>query len=148
MTGRPSKYSDAIVAQICEHLASGRSLRSFCAKEGNPSQSMVYRWLHDDVNGFREKYVRAREDQADTMADEMLDIADDGTNDWMQQHRGDDVRWVENGEALKRSQLRIESRKWLAGKMRPKVYGDKIQAEFNGNLTVSIVKYGDDTNSK
>lgn len=109
---------------------------------------MVYRWLHDDVNGFREKYVRAREDQADTMADEMLDIADDGTNDWMQQHRGDDVRWVENGEALKRSQLRIESRKWLAGKMRPKVYGDKIQAEFNGNLTVSIVKYGDDTNSK
>jgi hypothetical protein len=91
-----------------------------------PAKAMVFRWLA--VNeGFRDQYARARETQADSLADDILSIADDARNDWMEKHGEDDKGWQENGEALRRSQLRIDSRKWLAGKMKPKKYGDKIE---------------------
>lgn len=68
------------------------------------------------------------------MADEILEIADDGRNDWMEKHDKDGVMmgWRENGEAMRRSQLRIESRKWLAAKLLPKRWGDKTITEVTG----------------
>jgi hypothetical protein len=129
--GRPSSYSSTIADAICQRLALGDSLRSICEDDEMPAMSTVFRWLgiHQE---FSEQYARARETQADTLADEILNIADDGHNDWMRRKFGDDERWVENGEAIRRSQLRIDSRKWLAGKMRPKKYGDKIVQEQTG----------------
>lgn len=135
--GRPSGYSDAIAQTICDRLSDGESLRSICSGESLPSRSMVHRWLREN-DKFRDQYMRAREAQADTLADEMLDIADEATNDWMVRNNPDNPGWVENGEAIRRSQLRIETRKWIAGKLRPKVYGDKITADHkhSGELTV------------
>lgn len=131
MTGRPSEFTQEKADAICERLADGESLRSICDDDDMPNKSTVFRWLaaHE---AFRDQYARARETQADTMADEILDIADDGHNDWMMKRYGDDERWVENGEVLRRSQLRIEARKWLAAKMLPKKYGDKSQMEVMG----------------
>jgi hypothetical protein len=42
------------------------------------------------------------------------------------------IGWQENGEALRRSALRIDARKWMLGKMKPKVYGDKVTTEHSG----------------
>lgn len=126
--GRPSGYSDDIADQICERLADGQSLRSICCDEAMPSQAAVFRWLADPRYAiFREQYTRARETQADALFDEILDIADDGSNDWMERHddQGGNNGWKENGEAINRSKIRIDARKWMAGKLRPKVYGDK-----------------------
>jgi len=81
----------------------------------------VLKWLNKHEE-FVVQYTRAREVQADTLIDETLDIADDSTNDWMER-RG---QIVENGEAIQRSRLRIDTRKWIAGKMRPKKYGERI----------------------
>ena len=83
------------------------------------------RWLNSS-DEFRAQYACAREMQADSLFDEVLDIADDGRNDWMEKRddEGGNLGWKENGEALKRSQLRIDARKWIAGKLRPKKYGD------------------------
>ena len=92
-----------------------------------PHQATVFRWLQAH-EAFRERYTRAREAQADALFDELLTIADDGRNDWMAIH-GDDgevVGYKENGEALRRSALRIDARKWMASKLQPKKYGDKI----------------------
>ena len=100
--GRPSSYTDEVADAICERIADGQSLRSICEIEGMPNKATVFRWL--TVNeAFRDQYARARETQADTIFDEILDIADDGHNDWMLRKFGDDERWVENGEALRRS---------------------------------------------
>jgi hypothetical protein len=91
-----------------------------------PNKATVFRWLAANPS-FSDQYARAREAQADSLADEMLDIADDGSNDWMEvkDREGAIMGWRENGEAMRRSQLRIDARKWLAGKLRPKKYGDK-----------------------
>lgn len=131
MTGRPSSFTQETADAICERIADGESLRAICSEDGMPDKATVFRWLaaHE---AFRDQYVRARETQADTIFDEILDIADDGHNDWMKRKFGDDERWVENGEALRRSALRIDARKWVAGKLRPKKYGDKVQQEISG----------------
>ena len=130
-TGRPSSFTQETADAICERIADGESLRAICSEDGMPDKATVFRWLaaHE---AFRDQYVRARETQADTIFDEILDIADDGHNDWMKRRFGDEERWVENGEALRRSALRIDARKWMAGKLRPKKYGDKVQQEISG----------------
>lgn len=117
-TGRPSDYSDAIADKICDRLADGESLRKICLDEDMPSKSAVFRWLASNET-FRDQYARARDAQADTLADEILDIADDGSNDFM----GDDEKY--NGDAVQRSKLRVDARKWIAAKLKPKVYGEK-----------------------
>lgn len=89
-----------------------------------PEKATFFRWLHARPD-FRDQYARAKEDQAEVMAEELLDIADDGRNDWMDREfgRGNVVRVVDP-EAVQRSKLRVDARKWLMGKMKPKVYGD------------------------
>lgn len=96
-----------------------------------PDKATVFRWLAK-YEAFRDQYARAREAQADALFDDILDIADDGRNDWMQRKFGEEDRWVENGEALRRSALRIDARKWMAGKLLPKKYGEKVMQEITG----------------
>ena len=126
--GRPSGYTEEIADKICDGLADARSLRSICCDPDMPNQSTVFRWLADErYTDFRERYARAREAQADALFDEMLDIADDGTNDWVERKREDgSTDTVLDHEHVQRSKLRIDARKWMAAKLRPKVYGDKI----------------------
>src|SRR5688572_25435291 len=97
--GRPSTFTQETADAICLRLATGESLRSICADEQMPGQSTVYQWLNAN-EAFVEQYTRAREAQADTIFDEILDIADDGHNDWMLRKFGEDERYVENGEAI------------------------------------------------
>lgn len=129
--GRPSEFNQEIASGICERIADGESLRSICASDDMPAKSTVFKWLTQQ-NGFADQYAHAREAQADTLFDEMLDIADDARNDWMERNGKDDAGWEANGEHIQRSKLRLEARKWMAGKLRPKKYGDKITQEHTG----------------
>lgn len=124
--GRPSDYTPEIASRICAELAQGRSLRSVCKAEDLPSITTIFNWfrVHPD---FLEQYTRAKEESADALSDEMLDIADDGRNDFMEQQVSEGVTAYQvNGEHIQRSRLRIETRKWLASKLKPKKYGDKV----------------------
>lgn len=130
-------FSQDMADEICERLADGQSLRSICADEHTPGRSTVFRWLAAN-EAFRSQYARAREAQADAIFDEILDIADDARNDWMARNGidGDDAGYVLNGEHVQRMRLRIDARKWMAGKLRPKVYGDKIDmTSSDGSMT-------------
>ncbi|MBX4940983.1 terminase small subunit-like protein [Rhizobium binae] len=130
MTGRPTKFTQCLADSICARIADGESLRSICRDEAMPGKSTVLAWLADDDKAdFRTKYAQAREIQADGFVDEMVEIADDGSNDWMERQFGEETRWVENGEALRRSQLRIATRQWIAEKLKPKKYGSKVELE-------------------
>jgi len=83
------------------------------------------------MDGFSDQYAAAREAQADSLLDEILDIAEDGLNDWTEKPNSDGqvIGWIENGEALRRSALKIDARKWMAGRLRPKKYEDRIEVD-------------------
>lgn len=92
---------------------------------------------------FSKQYARAREAQADTLADEILEIADDTSRDTIATEKNGEQP---NSEWITRSRLRVDARKWLASKMAPKKYGDRIEASHTGEmgLTVKIVRHGDE----
>lgn len=135
--GRPSDYNPEIAAAICAEIAQGKSLRTICAANDKPAVSTVFMWITRHPE-FAEQYTRAKEDQATAMAEEIIDIADDGTNDWMAVNRGGNVAWVANGEALQRSRLRVDTRKWLMSKMVPKKYGERLTQEHEGGLSLTL----------
>lgn len=136
--GRPTDFNQEIADLLCERIANGESLRSICEEDGMPNKSTVFRWLaaHED---FATIYARARDVQAEVMADELLDIADNGSNDWMEKNYGEDTRWVENGESMRRSQIRIAARQWIAERMLPKKYGTKQHLEHSGKIETADI---------
>ena len=140
--GRHSDYTQEMADAICEKIASGESVRAICKPDDMPAMSTVFRWLSNSKE-FSEQYARSKQAQAEYMVDEILDIADDGTNDWMEKRSkdGDMLGWVENGEALRRSVLRVDARKWLAMKLLPKKYGEKldVNATHAGEIAVRRV---------
>ena len=129
--GRPLSYTKDIGDEICQRLSLTESLRRICRDDHMPDRVTVYRWLWSSdpvTEEFRNNYARARDIQADDFIDEVNDIADDGSNDWMEVRDkvdGSLLGWKVNGEAIQRSRLRIDTRKWVAGKQRPKKYGDR-----------------------
>lgn len=115
--GRASEYTQETADSICEQIADGRSLRSICADVGMPDKATVFRWLAAHET-FRDQYARARESQADSLFDDILEIAD-------------------TAEDAQLARLRVDARKWMAGKLKPKVYGDKIGLDHSGSITVA-----------
>lgn len=105
-------------------MVEGESLRSICRDENMPSIGGVMKVLNERPE-LVERYTRAREMQADAIFEEMIEIADDGSNDWMLKRADDPTSVVLNGEHVNRSRLRIDSRKWILGRMRPMKYGEQ-----------------------
>jgi len=126
-TGAPSTYNTHIASVICIRIAEGESLNRILKEEGMPAQSTVYEWLLRHPV-FAEKYTRAREEQADTLADQIIAIADESpeTVEVRDKH-GEviDVK-IDSGYVAYQKQ-RIEARKWTAMKLKPKKYGDKLE---------------------
>jgi hypothetical protein len=129
--GRPSGYSQEIAAEICSQLAAGLSLRSVCKAESMPCVKTVFLWMQAHPE-FLQQYEQAKEESADLWAEEILDIADDGTNDWVAINDPDNVGYKANGEHIQRSRLRVDARKWIASKLKPKKYGEKVQTILTG----------------
>ena len=113
---------------ICERLADGESLRAICRDDSMPSQPTIFKWLGQQEQ-FSKQYARAREAQADAMADDILAISDDGLNDTYIDEHGNKRT---DQDVIGRSRLRVDARKWLASKMAPKKYGEKISTEHSG----------------
>ena len=126
--GRPSKFSQVIADKICHLLSTtSQGLTVICQAEDMPSTVTVFSWLKNpDHVEFLNSYTYAREAQADFLADEIITIADDGSNDLMTITKGDVSYDIENKEVTNRSKLRVDARKWKASKLAPKKYGDKL----------------------
>lgn len=140
--GRPSLFTAELAGIICARIADGESVRKICASEDMPAMSSVFKWLTESKE-FSEQYAHAREAQADKYAEEIIEIADDGTNDTYVDENGNERT---NQEVVARSRLRVDARKWYASKLAPKKYGDKIQQEVSGSdggpLVVEITRFG------
>ena len=131
------RYTKDVAAQICQYIMEGMSIREIERQESMPCSTTIFNWLAKDKNGFVEQYTRAKECQSEYMAEEMLEISDNAQNDYMERNHKDNEGWQANGEHIQRSRLRIETRKWLMSKMKPKKYGDKLQTEHTGSITFS-----------
>lgn len=135
-TGRPSDYTPEMGDKICQEIIDGRSLRSITSDEETPSIATVFKWLRERP-AFLKQYELARSEQVETFADEMQDIADNGFNDYQEKIAKDGSTYIVlNAENIQRSRLRIDTRKWIAERMKPKKYGSKTEVEYSGALVV------------
>jgi hypothetical protein len=130
--GRPSKYTEALAKEICEAIATNAiGLKKLCALHPNwPDKATIHLWKIKNEE-FYDLYARAKQKQADLMAEECLDIADDSSSDTIIDENGN-ARC--DNEFVQRSRLRIDTRKWLASKLLPKVYGTQDNKSINVNL--------------
>jgi hypothetical protein len=126
--GRPSTFTQEVADLICERLADGESLRAICLADDMPNRATVFRWLGAEAT-FRDQYARAREEQAETLLDEIVEIADDSRHDTIATEKNGEQP---NTEWITRSRLRVDARKWVVSKLAPKKYGDKLQTEISG----------------
>lgn len=112
------KLAQMGIEAVCERIGNCESLQSI-ADSVEVSKGTLITWLA----AYPDQYARAREAQADKHAEDILAIADDGRNDTYKDDKGNTV--VDH-DVVARSRLRVDARKWLASKMAPKKYGEKI----------------------
>lgn len=131
-TGRPTSYTPELRKEICDAIAcTAIGLRDLCANNAHwPERRNIYHWLekHED---FRHQYARAKQCQVDVLIDEILAIADDSSCDFK---TGADDKQAVDYENINRARLRIDTRKWLAAKLCPKLYGEKMH--YDGTISV------------
>jgi transposase-like protein len=122
MTGRPSDYSPEKAEAICSLIASGESVRAISQRDDMPAESTIYLWLAKE-SAFSERYARAREQQADVYAQEIVSIADEAKDAQI-------------------ARLQMDARKWAASKLAPKKYGDKLDLNHGGqkNNPVQVIE--------
>ncbi len=135
--GRPSIFSPEIANRICERIASGETLRQVCSDPSMPAKTTVLRWLAQAQRAdFRDQYARARELMGDSLAEEVIAIADDDAGDAMSDGKGGQtIDW----QNVQRSRLRVDARKWFASKVAPRKYGERVVQELSGPDGAPIV---------
>lgn len=127
--GRPTSMTEAVVQRLCAMIAEGYTVKQACAEVGMPAPSTIYLALANNP-AFSERYARAREAQLARWEDELLEIADDGSNDWTEREGQDGSKVaVVDHEHITRSRLRADTRKWLMSKRMPQKYGDRIEID-------------------
>ena len=132
----------AAMALICDEIASSsKGIKRICEKKQElPDYSQTYRWMlekenvsqdSDLLSELRQMYAHAKKQQTDYLADEMLDIADDSTADY-------DADGELRQDNVQRSRLRVETRKWLMGKLNRRKYGEKLDVSHGGTVGVTL----------
>ena len=119
--GRPVRFNSAIAAGICARLAAGETLREICRDRSLPAEEVVRGWVIDRPR-FAAAYQRAREAGYATLADQLLEIADDSSTDTCVDDKGKALLVT---EAVQRSRLCVDTRKWLLAEALPRIRGDR-----------------------
>ena len=124
--GRPSTYSAELAKEICDTISSSsKGTKTLCKENPHwPSQATLFTWLKNHEE-FSEQYARSKQAQIELLVDEILEIADDSSNDCVVNEQGIPVF---SNAVLTRAKLQIDTRKWLACKLLPKVYGNKLES--------------------
>jgi hypothetical protein len=133
--GRPTKYTDNLADEICDAIAtSSDGLRKLCANNKHwPDRDTIFRWLFNN-DSFYDRYHKAKQMQITALVDDVIDISDDTSRDTKVNEEGKEVA---NSEYVNRSRLRVETRKWLAAKLVPRLYGERKEI---GDDTQSLLK--------
>lgn len=138
--GRPTVFTRTRKQEFCDRLIAGESVREICASNWMPWESDIYRkHLRNDAS-FREQYTQARADSLERWEDEIIEISDDSSNDYIDRMtKNGEIVTVVDTDHINRSRLRVDSRKWLMSKRLPKKYGDRVQTDVAGTLTLEAL---------
>lgn len=134
--GRPTDYTIELVREICEAVATtSKGIKALCKENENwPIHDTIYRWLMS-YKEFSDLYARAKRQQVEVIIDEILTIADDSSNDT---YVNDDGKLIVDHEHINRARLRVDTRKWVAAKLAPRLYGAisdaTVKLNFSGDL--------------
>lgn len=129
MAYKPEEIKE-IFNEICSRIEKGESLRSVLRSNNMPSSSTFFIWVDGDQDKSKQ-YARATEIRAESMFDEMLEIADKQDADITITPKGDEIT---NHNVIARSRLQVDTRKWALSKMNPKKYGDKLGLDHSGEI--------------
>lgn len=118
--GAPTKYDDEVVRELCRRLADGETVRQISASDPRmPKRSVINKWLHDGKHeAFVALYAEARLAQADTFAEDLINIAD--------------ASQELTATGIMAARLRFDARRWAASRINPRRWGDKQQHEITG----------------
>lgn len=118
--GRPTIYSPELIAEICSRISEGQSLRTICRSDDMPSLNTIFVWL-SKYPEFNDRYAIAKLEQSEALVEDLLEISDDRSED----------------PASRR--VRIDTRKWIAAKLKPKKYGDRQEIEHSGAIGIKEI---------
>lgn len=125
--GQSPKWNAETIAPIfADMVEHAKSLKAVCKDHGVPFRT-IYTAIqrHPEIkalyNAAREDYIHSRVQDMDRIALETEEIA--------------------------RARLLVDNIKWEAARIIPKQYGDKVQTEHTGNLSIEIVRFSEDTDS-
>lgn len=136
--GKPKTvfYSLEKAKELCRMIATSiDGITKICNDNPDkfPSPTVIYEWKIENPD-FAEMYVEAKRHQAELLAEEIIGISDDSSRDVIIDLEGNERT---NSEFVQRSKLRVDSRKWIAARLSPRLYGDKVQ----NDTTVRIVPH-------
>jgi len=132
------KEIENIFDSLIDKIENGMSLRSVLKLEEMPNKNTIYKWLEADETK-KERYARATYERADTIFEEILQIADDSSLDVVKSEQGEKI----NSEFVARSKLKVDARKWVVAKMHPTKYGDKSTTVFEGGENAIKISFKD-----
>jgi len=113
---------DAITEQACQLLTQGHTLRAIALALGVTDASVLWRIMQGSEQR-RQRYAHAREMQARTLAEQTLEISDGA-----------------EPETVQVARLRTDTRKWLASKLLPREYGDKLEVDAKVQIDFRLVR--------
>ncbi len=144
--GRPTKYNDMLAKEICDTIASSsKGTKKLCSEHSHwPCQDTLFTWLKTYPE-FSESYAKAKICQIELLVDEILEISDDASQD---QYVNEQGILVSNPPAINRARLKVDTRKWLASKLVPKLYGNKIDIEGDNSMLKDLRQLSADLEAK
>ena len=143
--GRPTIYTDELGKEICLKIAtSSKGIQRLCKENPHwPCFQTIYEWRLNQ-EGFGERYIKAKRSQVHLLIDECIDIADDTSQDTIiRQNKDGSESEICNSEYVNRSRLRIDTRKWMAARLEPTIYGEKMDSNHHVTLEETTRKVRD-----
>ncbi len=135
------KQIEETFKKICKEISKGKALRNVLKESDMPSSQTFYIWLDADEDKSKQ-YVRACNSRADQIFEDILDISDDQEGDVYEI----DGKEFTNHNKINRSRLRVDSRKWMLGKLNPKKYNDKVTTILEGGEKPIVINLGNGIN--
>lgn len=123
------QQKETMFNKVIEYISNGMSLNTALKQDDVFSKTIWLELIADDDKNTQ--YTRAREERADKIFEELIDISDNVGQDLI---KTPDGREIVNNAVIARDKLRVDTRKWMLSKMQPKKYGDKTEVEHSGEI--------------
>jgi len=117
--GRPMKWppEHPVWLEIVGQVSSGKALSTVLRQDNMPTWVGFHAMVAQDAK-LATAYEKAVQDRADRLADEILQLSDEPMPEHLEGAMAS--AWVQQ------KRMQVDARKWIASKLKPRTYGDRI----------------------